>query len=407
MKHALKVLFYLKKNEAKEDGVCPVMGRITVGKTMVQFSAKMNVPLSLWDTPSGRANGKSRLATELNRTLDKINVSINAHHKEILENKGQVTAEQVKNAFQGIATEQETLVRYFVRHNQEFKKRVGINRELSTYQLYDISLKHLIKFLRKKYNLSDIPFTSLDFSFIISYDFYLRVELQRKPNTILGITRTMRRMIKLAIHEGIITRDPFDGYAPERPKAEQKYLTRAELDKIMTTPLDHPNRYLTRDMFLFSCFTGLAFRDMCNLTEKNLVRADDGVLWITTSRQKTGTPCYIPLLELPLQIIEKYKGLTKDGKLLLMLSCGRLNINLKKIAKLCGIDKRLIFHMGRHTYASEITLSQGVPIESVSRMLGHRDLRSTQIYAKITNDKINEDMKALETRIENKYQLAK
>ena len=407
MKHALKVLFYLKKNEAKEDGKCPVMGRITVGKTMVQFSAKMNVPLSLWDTPSGRANGKSRLATELNRTLDKINVSINAHHKEILENKGQVTAEQVKNTFQGIATEQETLVRYFMRHNQEFKKRIGINRELSTYQQYDISLKHLIKFLRKKYNLSDIPFSSLDFSFITSYDFYLRVELQRKPNTILGITRTMRRMIKLAIHEGIITRDPFDGYTPERPKAEQKYLTRAELDKIMTTPLDHPNRYLTRDMFLFSCFTGLAFRDMCNLTQKNLVRADDGVLWITTSRQKTGTPCHIPLLELPLQIIEKYKELTKDDKLLLMLSCGRLNINLKKIAKLCGIDKRLIFHMGRHTYASEITLSQGVPIESVSRMLGHRDLRSTQIYAKITNDKINEDMKSLETRIENKYQLAK
>jgi integrase len=214
-------------------------------------------------------------------------------------------------------------------------------------------------------------------------------------------------MIKLAIHEGIISRDPFDGYTPERPKAEQKYLTRAELHKIMTTPLDHPNRYLTRDMFLFSCFTGLAFRDMCNLTQKNLVRADDGVLWITTSRQKTGTPCQIPLLELPLQIIEKYKGLTKDGKLLLMLSCGRLNINLKKIAKLCGIDKRLIFHMGRHTYASEITLSQGVPIESVSRMLGHRDLRSTQIYAKITNDKINEDMKALETRMKNKYQLAK
>ena len=407
MKHALKVLFYLKKNEAKEDGMCPVMGRITVGKTMVQFSAKMNVSVSLWDTPSGRANGKSKLATELNRTLDKINVSINAHHKEILENKGQVTAEQVKNAFQGIATEQETLVRYFTRHNQEFKKRVGINREVSTYQLYDISLKHLTRFLRKKYNLSDIPFSSLDFSFIISYDFYLRVELQRKPNTILGITRTMRRMIKLAIHEGIITRDPFDGYTPERPKGEQKYLTRTELDKIMTTPLDHPNRYLTRDMFLFSCFTGLAFRDMCNLTQKNLVRADDGVLWITTNRQKTGTPCHIPLLELPLQIIEKYRGLTKDDKLLLMLSCGRLNINLKKIAKLCGIDKRLIFHMGRHTYASEITLSQGVPIESVSRMLGHRDLRSTQIYAKITNDKINEDMKALETRIENKYQLAK
>src|SRR5660398_334685 len=122
---------------------------------------------------------------------------------------------------------------------------------------------------------------------------------------------------------------------------------------------------------------------------------------------KDGNTMSYPPTGTPLQIIEKYKELTKDDKLLLMLSCGRLNINLKKIAKLCGIDNRLIFHMGRHTYASEITLSQGVPIESVSRMLGHRDLRSTQIYAKITNDKIIEDMKSLETRIENKYQLAK
>lgn len=145
---------------------------------------------------------------------------------------------------------------------------------------------------------------------------------------------------------------------------------------------------------------------MCNLTEDNIVRAEDGVLWIHTTRQKTGTPCEIPLMELPLQVIEKYRPVTKDGKLLLMLSCGKMNINLKKIGKICGIEKRLIFHLARHTYASEITLSQGVPIESVSRMLGHRDLRSTRIYAKITNEKISEDMKALEKRIENKYQLA-
>ena len=400
----LKVSFYAKKNEVK-DGLYPIMGRITIGKSMVQFSTKTHSPLKLWDTKSGRALGKSKIATELNRSLDKINVSVNSHYKELLTKKDEITALELKNSFQGIASEQVMLLKSFREHNIEFRKRVGINREPSTAQGYEISCKFVAEFIRLKYNVEDIPIRNLDFSFIEAYDFYLRIELQRKPNTILEKTRHLRKNIKIAIAKGIISRDPFDSYSPERPKAEQKYLSREDLNKIMTTPLDHPNRYLTRDMFLFSSFTGLAFRDICNLTAKNIVTAADGVKWIITTRQKTGTPCHIPMLPLPLKIIEKYSGLGKDGALLPMLSCGKLNLNLKKIAKICGIERRLIFHQGRHTYASEITLSQGVPIETVSRMLGHKDLRSTRIYAKITNDKINEDMTKLQNRIEDKYKM--
>lgn len=405
MKTNLKVHFYLRKTDEKKNGECPVIGKITIGKDVAQFSAKVSAKASLWDIVSGRVTGKSKHATEINATLDKINVAVNTSYRKLQETKNTVTANEIKNAFQGIASQQETLIRYFVRHNEEFKKRVGVNRELSTQVQYENSLKHLKRFMWLKCKLSDIPFTQLDFSFIEEYDFYLRVELKLKPNTILGIMRHLRKMIKLAIGEGIITRDPFEGYSPERPKAEQKYLTRDELHKIITTPLDHPCRYLTRDMFLFSVFTGLAYRDICNLTEKNIVRASDGVLWIETTRQKTGTPCEIPLMEIPLQILDKYKGLAPDGKLLPMQSCGRLNKNLKVIAKLCGLKRKLIFHAGRHTYASEICLSQGVPIETVSRMLGHRDLRSTQIYAKISNDKISEDTDKLEERIKDKFQL--
>jgi site-specific recombinase XerD len=406
MKTDLKLLFYLKRTEVKQDGTCPIMGRITISKTMAQFSAKLMIPVSLWDARAGKVSGKSKQAVEINQALDRISVSINSHYRQILGLKGNVTATEVKNAFQGIASTQETLVKYFVRHNEEFQKRVGINREASTAQQYGIALNHLIHFINKKYNVSDVPFSKLDLSFIDAFDFYLKVELKRMPQTILGITRPLRKMIKLAIGEGIITRDPFENYAPERPKAKQKYLTREELDRIMTTQLDHPARYRTRDIFLFSVFTGLAYRDIFNLTAKNIVKGEDGVLWIKTSRQKTGTPCDIPLLDIPLKIIEKYKGIMNDGRLLPMQSCGKTNKNLKVIAKLCNIDKKLIFHMGRHTYATEVCLSQGVPIESVSRMLGHRDLRSTQIYAKITNHKIAEDMGRVESRIENKFQLS-
>lgn len=405
MKTELKVHFYLRKTDEKKNGECPVIGKITIGKDVVQFSAKITAKASLWDIVSGRVTGKSKHATEVNAILDKMGVAINTSYRKLQEEKNTISANEVKNAFQGIASQQETLIRYFARHNEEFKKRVGVNRELSTQVQYENSLNHLKRFMSLKYKLSDIPFTQLDFSFIEKYDFYLRVELKLKPNTILGIMRHLRKMIKLTIGEGIITRDPFDGYSPERPKPEQKYLTRDELNKIMVTSLDHPCRYLTRDMFLFSVFTGLAYRDICNLTAKNIVRASDGVLWIETTRQKTGTPCEILLMEIPLQILDKYKGLAPDGKLLPMLSCGKLNKNLKVIAKLCNIDRRLIFHAGRHTYASEICLSQGVPIETVSRMLGHRDLRSTQIYAKISNDKISEDIDKLEERIKDKYRL--
>jgi integrase len=406
MQQILKVSFYLKKNQMKPNGTCPVMGRIKVGKTMAQFSVKTETPLSLWDTSSGQAKGKSQQATELNRKLDKITRNINYHYRQLLQTQESLTAEQLRTAFQGIASEQETLIKYFSQYIEAFKNRVGITREPAS--LFDLqnALRHLNNFIRKKYNLADISFSSLTFSFIESYDFYLRVDLQLKSNTILAITSKLRRIVKQAFSEGIIHKDPFGGYAPLRPKAEQKYLTRTELDKIMTTPLDHPNRYLTRDMFLFACFTGLAYKDMYNLTEKNIVHAGDGVWWIKTERQKTGAVCHIPLMDIPMKIIEKYQGLAKNGKLFPMISNEKTNKNLKKIGEICDIGRRLTFHAGRHTYASEITLSQGVPIESVSRMLGHSDLRSTRIYAKITNEKINEDMKKLEMKIKGKYQLA-
>ncbi len=406
MEPSVKVSFYLKKDEQKPDGSCPIIGRITVGKTSTKFSLKFHAPLSLWDTPSGRMRGKSKEATEINTRLDKVRTAVNTHYRELSATREDVTASHVKCAVQGIAANQETLVHYFEAHNERFSRRVGIDREKSTNFEYQNSLRHLRNFLKHKYRVSDIPFSALDMSFIESFDFYLRVELKRMPNTVLGILTRMRKMIKYAICDGIIAGDPFADYAPLRPKPQQKYLTRGELDKIMHTPLDHPNRYLARDMFLFSCFTGLAYRDMANLTEDKIAYDADGMPWIKTTRQKTGTPCEIPLLELPRQIIGKYRSLAPEGKLLLMLSCKRMNINLQKIGEICGIKRRLTFHCGRHTYASEIALSQGIPMETVSRMLGHRDLRSTRIYAKVTNDKIDRDMSLLEQRLDKQFNLA-
>ncbi|NDV79953.1 site-specific integrase [Dysgonomonas sp. 511] len=401
----VKVSFYLKRNEEKQDGTVPVLGRIRIGKSMVQFSAKVSVPVSLWDTKSGRASGKSKTALSINASLNKICVAIHSAYRDLLAKKENVSAQDVKNAFQGIASEQDTLVKYYESHNEHFLKCVGVNRCMETYKRYGISLNHLKRFMRKKYNVSDISFQALTPSFVADYDYYLRVELRFAPQTIVNTIGQLRRIVKIAINNGLLRNDPFIDYEFITSPIAPKSLTSAELKKLVKAKLSRPNLNFIRDMFLFSSFTGIAFSDMRSLTEQNLSIAEDGVRWVDLKRKKTGTPCHIPLLEIPLQLIEKYRGLAKEGKLFPMISCSKTNIYLKRIATECGIDKRVTFHMARHCYASVVTLSQGVPLETVAELLGHRDWRATRIYAQVSNEKIGEDMRHLNKRLSGKFHL--
>ncbi len=402
----VKVSFYLKRNEVKADGTVPVLGRIRIGRSMVQFSAKTSVPVSLWDTQFGRATGKSKTATSVNAALDKICVAIHSSYRDLLAKKENVSAEEVKNAFQGIASEQDTLVKYYEAHNENFLKSVGVNRTMETYKRCGISLAHLKRFMRKKYNVGDMAFRALTPSFVADYDYYLRVELRFAPQTIVNTIGQLRRIVKMAINNGLIRNDPFMDYEYITSPIVPKSLTAEELEKLINATLSRPNLNFIRDMFLFSCFTGIAFSDMRSLTGQNLSVAEDGIRWVHLKRKKTGAPCHIPLLEIPLQLIEKYKGLGKDGKLFPMISCSKTNIYLKRIAKECAINKPITFHQARHSYASVVTLSQGVPLETVGELLGHTDWRATRIYAQVNNEKIDEDMRLLNKRLSGKFHLA-
>ncbi|GHT33187.1 tyrosine recombinase [Bacteroidia bacterium] len=384
-------------------GTVSVLGRIRIGKSMVQFSAKVSVPVSLWDTQSGRATGKSKTALSINTSLDKICVAIHSAYRDLLVKKENVSALEVKNVFQGIASQQDTLVKYYEAHNEHFLKSVGVNRCMETYKRYGISLNHLKRFMRKKYNISDISFQALTPSFVSDYDYYLRVELRFASQTIVNTICQLRRIIKIAINNGLVRNDPFHGYEYITQPIVPKSLTTEELNTLIKSKLSRPNLNFIRDMFLFSSFTGIAFSDMRNLTEQNLSLAEDGIRWVHLKRKKTGTPCHIPLLEIPIKLIEKYKGLAKDGKLFPMISCSKTNIYLKRIAAECKIDKRITFHMGRHCYASVVTLSLGVPLETVGELLGHTDWRATRIYAQVSNEKIGEDMQLLNKRLSGKF----
>lgn len=389
----VKVTFYLKKNETNAEGRCPVMGRLTIGCSECVFSAKMLAPLSLW--MSGRAKGKSAEAVEINRRLDEMRASALAIYREQSAVRERVTAEEVKCLLLGMAYGQETLLDYFRSYIKHFEKRIGVNRTAKSACTYRCTCEHVERFLSERLRLSDIPFSALDRSFIDKFDLYLRTERKLAPNTIVLYMSRLHTVINKAITAGIITADPFAGYEPPRPERKRRYLTKEELQRLMTTPLHSPRLYLVRDLFLFSCYTGISYGDMCRLTAANLETSEDGTVWIKATREKTNVEFEIPLLDLPLHIINKYHDTTSDGKLLPMYGNSELNKGLKQLATACGIDRKLTFHRARHNFGTHITLSLGVPIETVSRMMGHRRLMTTQIYAHVTDRKVDEDTKQL------------
>ncbi len=400
----VKVAFYLKKNESDGAGRCPVMGRLAVGRSESVFSAKMLAPLSLW--MSGRAKGKSAEAVEINRRLDELRASAISICREQSAVRERVTAKEVKCLLLGMAFGQETLLDYFCSYIEHFEKRVGINRTIKSVRTYHCAYEHVERFLSERRRLSDVPFSALDRSFIDKFDLYLRTDRRLAPNTIVLYMSRLHTVINKAIAAGIITTDPFAGYEPPRPECRRRYLTREELRRLMTTPLPSSRLYLVRDLFLFSCYTGISYGDMCRLTAANLETAEDGTVWIKATREKTNVEFEIPLLDLPLRILDKYDGLAPEGKLLPIYCNSAINAALKTIAALCGIDRRLTFHMARHTYATEITLSHGVPMETVSRMLGHSRVDTTQIYAQVTDNKIDTDTQSLDERIAERFTVA-
>lgn len=283
---------------------------------------------------------------------------------------------------------------------------MGVNRTVKSARTYRCACGHVARFLSERLRLSNIPFSALDRSFVDKLDLYLRTERRLAPNTVVLYMSRLHTVINKAIAAGIITADPFAGYEPPRPECRRRYLTREELRRLMTTPLPSSRLYLVRDLFLFSCYTGISYGDMCRLTAANLETAEDGTVWIKATREKTNVEFEIPLLDLPLHIIDKYRDTMPDGKLLPMYGNSELNRGLKLLAAACGIDRKLTFHQARHTYATEITLSHGVPMETVSRMLGHSRVDTTQIYAQVTDNKIDSDTQLLDRRIAERFTIA-
>ncbi len=401
MRSTFKILFYLKKNNPRPDGTVPVMGRITVDGTISQFSCKMTVPPNLWDTKTGRLTGKTTLAVKTNIALDKIRVDINRHYQEVMQADGFATADKVKNAYLGLGVKKDTFLALFAKHNQEFSRKVGYNRAKASYSKYCTIYKHVEGYIKQEYKRSDIFLKELNLAFVNGFEHYLRTERKCSTNTIWVYMIGVKHIVAIARNSGQLAINPFAGYLISPETKDRGFLTKEELNSLVNAKMKNAHHELVRDLFVFSSFTGLSYSDVKNLTKENLKTSFDGHLWIITRRQKTNTDSSIRLLEVPKRIIEKYKGYCRDNRLFPVPSNSACNNILKQIAKQCGIKTRLTYHVSRHTFGTLLTISQGVPIETVSRMLGHTNIKTTQIYAKITKEKISQDMEILSHKLES------
>jgi len=400
MKSTFKVLFYLKRNAIRKDGRMPIVTRVTVNGIIAQFNTKLEIQPTGWSVKMGKVIGHSSENKQYNAQLEQIKASLHGIYHELQRKDNYVTAEKVKNEFLGISEHHETLLALFQRHNDDVLKLIGISKSAATYQKYEVTRKHLQKFIQLKYQITDISLKEIKNIFICDFEIYLLTTASCNANTTAKFMQFFKRIILIARNNGLIVVDPFANYKIRLTKVDRGYLTQEDVEKILKKQFVTKRLELVRDIFIFSCFTGLAYIDVKNLTEKNVRTSFDGNLWIMTKRQKTKVESNILLLDVPKMILEKYKGVSPNDKLLPILSNQKMNSYLKEIGDVCEIDKELTFHLARHTFATTITLAKGVPIETVSKMLGHTNIKTTQIYARITDSKISNDMQALAGKLQ-------
>ena len=396
MRSTFSVIFYLKK-----DGMSPIMGRITVDGTQAQFSCKVSIDPTLWGVKGGRAVGKSVTARETNRMLDKLRAAITRHYQEIMERDSFVTAEKVRNSFLGLEYRRQTLMKAYDFFLEDYIKKVdcGMKAKNTLYK-YRAVYGHLKVFLQSRYHVSDIALKEILPTFVTDFETYLLAEKHLHCNSVWIYSCPVRMLLHKAVENGWLIRYPFPNCGVPKEETEKGFLTKEELGRLINAPKINFKRTLIRDLFLFCTFTGLAYIDLKNLREENIVSNPlDGSVWIHTFRQKTGVETNVRLLDIPLQIMKKYKGLCDDGRVFPVpayTSCKRI---LHTVIRICGISKHVTWHMARHTMTTVVCLSNGMPIESVSSVLGHKCITSTQIYAKITNEKLNKEMNVLSEKL--------
>lgn len=402
MRSTLSLLFSLRKPKNYQSGEMPIYLRITVDGQRTEMAISRKCDPERWDAVTGRAIGSKAESRALNAYLDDIQFKIHELQRRMADADELITAETVKNRFVGKAEKARTLLAIFEDHNTKMKSLVGQEFEKSTLQRYVTCFTHCKEFMQWQYNISDIPVTKINFAFLTDFEYYLRSVRKCGNNSAIKYIKNLGKIVRICLGNGWLTVDPYVNYKPKQKAVHREVLTKEELDRLSKKRFGVERLSTVRDMFVFCCYTGLAYVDVHKLKRSELVKGADGDLWIYTNRQKTDTLSRVPVLPTALSIIRAYEDhpqcVVKDT-LLPVMSNQKMNAYLKEIADLCEITKPLTFHIARHTFATTVTLNNGVPIESVAKMMGHTSIKTTQIYAKVMDHKISSDMQLLREKL--------
>jgi site-specific recombinase XerD len=398
------VVFYLRKYKGK-NGKAPIYVRITVDGKRTDIALKRDIETVNWNEAKGMAKSKGLEFKTLNTYLEQVRSRLVECYQELVLKKKLITAESVKNQFCCVEEKEHSLIFLFDYHNSEMKTTL----EWGTLKNYFTTRRYIEEFLKFHLKTSDVFLSQLNYKFLAEFEHFMKIYVpkdQKLPcgqNTIMKHIERLRKIVNLAIKNDWLDKDPFQKFKATFIKSNRQFLTNVELATIEQKVFKIERLQFAKDLFVFSCYTGLAYIDVFELTPQNINLGIDGAYWINTVRHKTDIPVRIPLLAQPLAIIERYKNnprVIASEKLLPVYSNQKLNSYLKEIADLCGIEKPLTFHIARHTFATTVTLTNGVPIETVSKLLGHTSIKTTQIYAKVIERKVSEDMNTLRNKLE-------
>jgi len=399
----LNVSFLIRKNRSNKLGEAPIYIRFSIDNERVEISTGRHIKPTDWNSKLNKAITKKKGAGQLNKFLDVLKNSIYDHHTEMVKNGEHITAKKLKTRFLGIDEDRKTLLEVFEYHNKQITELIGITYAPATIQRYNTTLDHIKSFLKHQYNLKDIALHRIKYSFIIDLEHYFKTVRKCNNNTTYKYLKNFKKVINIAIKNEWLNKDPFAKFKSTLVEVKRGFLTKDELQKLENLKLSFPRLDVVRDIFVFSCYTGLAYIDVSNLTRENIRIGIDGNLWILLEREKTKTPSNIPILPQAHNLIKKYvdhPAKKTEQHIFPSFSNQKLNAYLKELADLASINKNLTFHIARHTFATTITLANGVPIESISSMLGHKNIRTTQIYSKVVNEKVSKDMNKLKRKLQ-------
>ena len=404
MKTKITLHFYAKSTKSSTDGKLPICVRLTINCERMEFSSKKFIDKTKWSPELAKMKGHTEEARSINSYLDMMRSKVLSAEMDLIHKDEDVSLQNVQSIITGVYKNHRTLIPIFQDHNDKMKELVGKKYAYGTLQRFQVTLNHIQSFLLWKYNNTDILINKIDYAMITELKFYLRSVKNCAKNTAVKYIRNFRKIVKICLNNDWLEKNPFSKHKGKVYEVDREFLTEEEIQKIYAKKFMNTRLEQVRDIFIYCYFTGLAYIDVQQLRNDHLGIGIDGNKWIFKNRQKTDTRSKIPLLPIAEELIQKYSDHPKcvnEDRLLPVLSNQKMNSYLKEIGDVCGIQKEITFHMAIHSFATSVTLTNGVPIETVSKMLGHRSLRTTQHYAKILDKKVSDDMELLKSKLGN------